>query len=223
MLNRIRRFLRVLWTVHIKRDPFAIAYQRWLRDDAEGTLRYDYPLGPDSVVLDVGGYTGNWAARIHERYGSRIYIFEPVPQFNEALRRRFDGHAAIRVFDFGLSDRDTTMPMTVAADGSSVYQEGGTRIEVRLRDIDAVLAEENVGAIDLIKINIEGGEYALLARMLDRGIAARCRDIQVQFHDFFPNARALRAELRDRLAHTHELTYDYEFVWENWRRREEAR
>jgi hypothetical protein len=53
--------------------------------------------------------------------------------------------------------------------------------------------------------------------MLDTGITAKCRDIQVQFHDFVPDAEIRRDEIRRALSATHHLTYDYPFVWENWR------
>ncbi|MFH1247258.1 MAG: hypothetical protein V1644_02660 [Candidatus Micrarchaeota archaeon] len=67
-----------------------------------------------------------------------------------------------------------------------------------------------------------GGEFELLKRMLEQNLIARCKNIQVQFHDFYPNARELRDELRTELAKTHELTYDYYFVMENWRRKPQA-
>ena len=44
-------------------------------------------------------------------------------------------------------------------------------------------------------------------------------DIQVQFHDFIPNAQERRRAIQEALSATHELTYQYEFVWENWRKK----
>lgn len=220
MLSRIARYIRRFFrTFVLRNDRFAIAHRRWVRDNAEHNLRVDYPLDVNSVVLDVGGYNGDWAAVIHERYGCRIHIFEPVPEFHQRISERFKDVPQIQVHRFGLADADTTMPMTISADGSSVYQQGQATIEAQLRDVDAFLREQGIDKVDLMKINIEGGEFALLSRMLDRGIVPRCGDLQVQFHDFYPNAVSLREELRRRLAETHELTYDYYFVWENWRRR----
>jgi FkbM family methyltransferase len=220
MLKRIAASVRRLYRGYVVRDPFAIACRRWLRDRGDETLRVDYPLGPDSVVLDVGGYHGDWAAQLYERYGCRVYVFEPVTEFYEGIRARFAGNPSVKVFNFGLSDSDAMLPISLAADASSVYQGAEQTIEIQLRDVVAVLREEQISAIDLVKINIEGGEYPLLTRMLDERITDRCRDIQVQFHDFVPDASARRAEIRARLARTHELTYEYYFVWENWRLRE---
>jgi hypothetical protein len=41
----------------------------------------------------------------------------------------------------------------------------------------------------------------------------------VQFHDFVPNAEPRMRQIQQALAETHELTYAYPFVWENWRRK----
>ncbi len=217
MLERIVRSARRWWRIFVTRDPFLRAHRRWIRDRGDDTLRLDYPLGPESVVLDVGGYNGDWAAHIHERYRCRVYVFEPVPEFCERIRVRFRGVGAVQVFNYGLSDADATMPISLSADGSSVFHQSRQHIDIHLRDIEVVLRELGIGDIDLIKMNIEGGEYALLDRMLSKGIAPRCRDIQIQFHNFVPDAEKLRLDLRERLSRTHELTYDYYFIWENWR------
>ena len=91
-----------------------------------------------------------------------------------------------------------------------------------LKDIFSFLNKEGINKIDLIKINIEGGEYPLLKRMIETNIIEKCNDIQVQFHNFYPNAITLRNEIRDSLQKTHFLTYDYPFVWENWRKKKKA-
>jgi len=217
MLERIVRHARRWWKLFVTRDPFLQAHRRWIKDRGDETLRVDYPLSPESVVLDVGGYNGDWAARIHERYRCRVYVFEPVPEFYERIRERFSGVEAVQVFNYGLSDADAMMPISLSADGSSVFHQNRQHIDIRLRDIDVVLQELGIRDIALIKMNIEGGEYALLQRMLDKDIVPHCRDIQIQFHDFVPDAQSLRLGLRERLARTHELTYDYYFIWENWR------
>ena len=217
VIRRLGRFAARMFKTHILRDPFLVAHRRWVRDRGDETLRLDYPLTRDSVVFDVGGYAGDWAAKIHARYGCRIYVFEPVPTFHSRIQERFAATPAVRVFDFGLAGRDAMLPMSVDSDGSSVYAMKDGTTMVRLRSLAAVVRELGIDHVDLIKINIEGGEFELLAHLLDSGLASRFGDIQVQFHAFYPDAPRLRDELRKRLSVTHELTYDYAFVWENWR------
>jgi hypothetical protein len=46
--------------------------------DFQESDRYDYPLTPDSFVIDAGGYEGNWAAEINHKYRAHVLVFEPV-------------------------------------------------------------------------------------------------------------------------------------------------
>lgn len=208
------------YRIYILRDPVAIATKRWFEEKADSSLRLEYPLRETSVVLDLGGYHGDWAAKIHERYSSVIYIFEPVPMFAELIRARFKNAPNIRVCNYGVAAEDVSASISVSEDSSSTIRSFGSRkIEIELRDIVRVVGAIGVSRIDLIKINIEGGEFALLRRLIDSGLIVNIVDIQVQFHEFVPDAWALRRTIREDLARTHQLTYDFPFVWENWKKR----
>ena len=220
-VTRAWRWLKRNVDLYVKRDPFLVALRRWHRDGGDERFRLDYPLGPGSTVIDVGGSRGEWAQRMIERYGCTVHIFEGIPSFARQIHERFRGYDKVTTHEFGLSGDDRVVSMSLAADGSSAFRSGTDRIDVQLREVDSVLREYGIDGIDLIKINIEGGEYPLLRRMLDSGIVERCRDIQVQFHLDYPDAVHLRDDLRRELQRTHELTYDYYFVWENWHRRAE--
>lgn len=74
----------------------------------------------------------------------------------------------------------------------------------------------NIKHIDLIKINIEGGEYDLLEHLLDANFVEQIENLQIQFHDFVENASARMKKIQNRLEKTHYLTYHYPFVWDNW-------
>ena len=69
-----------------------------------------------------------------------------------------------------------------------------------------------------MKINIEGGEYAVLERMMETGIIGKCGELQIQFHEWYPEARALREKIVKSLSLSHYRTWNYPFVWENWKR-----
>lgn len=45
-------------------------------------------------------------------------------------------------------------------------------------------------------------------------------NLQIQFHNFVDNAEEKREVIRKQLSLTHELTYDYYFIWENWELRD---
>lgn len=214
-LERVAQF----WRVGVLRRPLPI--DRWIADRGDQTVRIDYPLSSASLVVDVGGFQGNWSQQILDRYGCSICIFEPVSAYTQTITKRFEGCAKVTVYPFGLADAAARTQIAVLGAASSVFAVGQRQYEtIELRDAAEVLEPLRSRGIDLIKINIEGGEYDLLARMIETGIARSCRDIQVQFHPQIPGAVELRRQLQEALSVSHRLTYEYPFVWENWRLKE---
>lgn len=210
------------------RPPEETRTQAWIRDQGDRTLRLDYDLDTDSVVFDLGGYEGQWASDIQARYACTLHVFEPVPEFAERIANRFRANSRVTVHRFGLAERTGSAALTLSADATSLYGSaprgsgGGLRGESRT--IELVRAadffrDHRIAGVDLMKINIEGGEYDLLDHLIAAGLVDRIRNIQVQFHDFVPDARGRMESLQDRLRPTHEPTWQYPFVWENWRRK----
>lgn len=190
--------------------------EKWDRDGGEHTLRVDFPLTPESLVYDVGGYKGEWAQEIAARYNPYIHIFEPIQYLCDALKKRFQNNPKVSIFHWGLLDRDFDTKITKAEDRSSLYTPWpeNDREDVWIRDVASFPAPT------LISMNVEGSEYQILRRMTDTGWIKGCEYVQVQFHEF-PNCKDLRDNIRYRLNWTHDEIYCYPFVWEAWRRKKE--
>jgi len=188
----------------------------WFRDKGDKTHRLKYDLTENSVVLDLGGYEGEWASDIFAMYRCQIHVFEPIPQFCDNIRQRFARNSAIRVYDCGLGEKEAEVEMRLAADGSSMFVSGDEKVKARLVDVVDFLRQTGIIHVDLMKINIEGGEYDLLDRLISAGLISRIRNVQVQFHDFVPDAASRMKRIQEALSHSHRPTYQYEFVWENW-------
>ena len=58
----------------------------------------------------------------------------------------------------------------------------------------------------------------MLEHMLDRNLASRFDNIQVQLDDIAPDSEARMDSILRRLAETHGPTYQYRLVWENWKK-----
>lgn len=182
-------------------------------------LRFEYDLDASSVVFDLGGYEGQWASDIYSRYCCTIHVFEPVQAYADNIQSRFAKNADIQVHPFGLGSSDTEIRIGMGNDGSSVFKKGDQEVTGRLVEANEFLTQHGITEIDLMKINIEGGEYDLLSHLMDTESVTQIKNIQVQFHDFVPNAEAKMKSIQERLSVTHFLTYQYEFVWENWKRK----
>ena len=185
---------------------------------ADRALASDYDLDERSIVLDVGGYKGQWAADAFAAFGCTIHVFEPVAHFADVIARRFARNPRVFVHAFGLAAADGSAMIAVCDEGSSVFQRGSSREEIRLVRAADWLEANRIRDVDLMEINIEGGEYDLLEDLIETGVIRRIRYLLVQFHDFVPDAPRRMAEIQRRLRATHEPQYQYPFVWESWRR-----
>ena len=189
---------------------------QWFEEDCDNSLRINYELNENSIVFDLGGYLGEWSEKIYNKYKCNIYIFEPIPSLFLKLNEKFSGNNNIKIYNFGMSDKESTMNISLLNDSSSFYKQSENSVKAKTVSIKNFLIENDTNNVDLIKINIEGDEYKVLNCLLENGLIKKFKNIQVQFHFFIPDAVNLKNEIRKKLNKTHRLTYDYEFAWENW-------
>ena len=221
LIARIQNRLGLIFRRHVLRDRFTLEIDRWFRDRGDETLRLDYPLTANSVVFDVGGYLGDFAAEIQKRYGCQIYVFEPVPEFYRQCVARFEGNPKVLCLNYGLSSRDGLFDIGLADNASSFASPHavGRVQKVEVRSVVECIKQLRIENVDLMKINIEGGEFDVLPALVTSGDINRIRHVQVQFHNFVERAVSLRDRIRDDLALTHAEDWNYEFVWESWSRK----
>ena len=116
MFRKIKRFYRL----HILKDEHSIALSQWFRDKGDEKLRYNYPLlNEKSIIFDLGGYVGDFAYQINEKYGCKVYLFEPHPEFYKQCVKRFAHNKKVIPFKFGLSDKEGKFTLSDNLDGSS--------------------------------------------------------------------------------------------------------
>lgn len=190
--------------------------QRWCSDGGDEGIRYDYDLNSDSVVIDLGGYKGQWASDIYARYNCRVLVFEPVKTFAENIEKRFRKNPRVEVFRFALGANRRQAIIALGDDGSSVYRNAPEKETIQFEEVGEFFAKHNINSIDLMKVNIEGGEYELLPRLFEAGLVNRIKHIQIQFHDVEAGSETRMKEICRELSKTHKPTYQYKFVWENW-------
>ena len=203
-----------------KCDPTAIASLRvtkWFKDNGDRTHRLNYELDSNSVVFDLGGYEGQWSSDIFSMYGCRIFIFEPYIPFAKNIEERFKKNKKFQLYKFGLGARTEKVEFAVLDNGSSIYAKAAKKDIIDIVSVIDFLETNKIDFVDLIKINIEGGEYELLECLIEKGLLNKFKNIQVQFHDFIiPDAEIRMKKIQNEISKTHFLTYEYHFVWENW-------
>lgn len=224
MLSRIKKAIKILINYDSNKRTMTpndlIQRERvlpWFAVKGDETLRLDYDLNEKSVVFDVGGYKGEFAGDIFCKYNATIYVFEPIQSFFQIIKNKFINNQKVKIYNFGLAGKDEQMQISMSDNSSSVFLKTEDSETIQLKSIVNFIQENNIQAVDLIKLNIEGGEYELLEALIDNNLIGIFKNIQVQFHDFLlADGKERMNRIQENLSRTHQITYQYEFVWENW-------
>lgn len=214
LLRKVQeRWQRATSPAHVRQH--LAAYDRWLADRAE-ERRYNFPeLRRGAVVVDLGGYQGEWAAGVTDRYDTHVHIFEAHPRFADDMAKRFAEHKRIAVHPVALASTSGTFSIT--DDGVASKADTGGSVKCQSVEAKAYLAWIGVTHIDLLKVNIEGGEYDIIPYLIETGLIANIDTIQVQFHRNSADDEKRREKIIEQLRHTHDRTWCYHFVWEEWK------
>lgn len=217
-MERIRSKFLQLFKLYVLRDSFAWNIKKWFEARGDETLRLDYVLDKSSLVFDVGGYLGDYAESINRKFNCQVHVFEPVPGFYSQCVERFLHNPSIQVHNYGLSGASGWFEIVLNSNESSFHRvdQPGTRERAELRSMVEVVSELGVDRIDLLKVNIEGGEFHLLPEIIRSGLIRKIRYLQIQFHNFDADAPAARSRIRQDLSATHHQMWNYDFVWESW-------
>ena len=202
----------------MKRNQPGAAGQFW-RDGGEKLL-YDLPVLSGELVIDAGGYKGQWTVGMISRYGCSSQVFEPVPEFYEYCLENFKHNKFVQVHKCALGSSDRKTSFNFLDNGTSEYKDSNESkcIEVEVIDV-ARLFTELGETVACMKLNIEGGEYDVLERMIETNNVAKCNSLLIQFHrqphDYAERYNTIVSELRK----THVQSWCYEMIWEKWVRK----
>jgi FkbM family methyltransferase len=127
-------------------------------------------LRPGMTFIDVGANKGDFtllAARLTGPSG-RVISIEPEPENHSVLQRSIElnDYANITVLQVAMSDRDGTADLQIGStSGSHTLSpefNGLRTVSVPTRTLDAVVADHRLASVDMIKIDVQGLELAVL-------------------------------------------------------------
>ncbi len=164
--------------------------------------RYEYDLKPTDTVIDLGAYQGEFALKIHEKYGCEVIAVEPTSAIMPIAHKPWLTviNAAAWIEDGTRQFGGRAYWTTSQIEGTQVYP---------CFDVNKILNRE----IALLKINVEGDEYSLLWRMIQTGKIENIKNIQIQFHQIDNYENEYEQII---LKETHHKTWGVDWIWENW-------
>jgi len=187
-------------------------------------LLYDVPVSTGSLVIDAGGYEGEWTATMIARYGCRSEVFEPVPSYADHCKRLFGRNTLVRVHAAALGGSSRMTKFSFAANGTSEFRttEDSDIVEAPVVDVSLIFEQLGEETVACLKLNIEGGEYEVLERLLDTNQIIRCKSLLIQFHHQPEGWEQRRKDIEARLQGTHARKWCYPMVWEKWVRQNDV-
>lgn len=179
------------------------------------SMRYEYDLTPYSVVFDCGFYKGDFSRLLLEKTQCRIFAFEPVREFYLAAKP-LAIKLGVDLMNVAVGARGRKEEFGVKGDMSGLFTEPNSKEVVYYMGIEELHDLLEVKEVDLLKLNIESGEFELLEHVLERNTATRYRNIQVQPHGGVPDAEKRWSAIQAGLLKTHHLTFDAPWCWQNY-------
>jgi FkbM family methyltransferase len=145
-------------------------------------------LSPDSVVYSLGvGNEIQFDLSLIEKFSVNVYAFDPTPESiawisNQKLPEQF------HFIDCGVMDYDGVAQFQQfdgVQFGTKILTSRDSRVvELKVFRLATIMKNLNHTKIDLLKINIEGGEYAVIADLLGSNLDVK--QIVVEFHHRLP-------------------------------------
>ncbi|HPP66608.1 MAG TPA: FkbM family methyltransferase [bacterium] len=147
-------------------------------------------LSPKSIIYSAGiGDDISFDLDIIKTFGASVYGFDPSP-VSIAWVEKYNLPVEFRFFPYGISDHDGTMflypPENPKSTSFSLVDYANTSakaFEVPVRRVLSVMKELGHSHIDLLKLDIEGGEYMVIDDMIRTDI--KPGQIVVEFHHRF--------------------------------------
>jgi FkbM family methyltransferase len=157
------------------------------------------------TVFDIGSHSGTVAEEYRKLFpSSTIHCFEAIPQLAENIKRKFSSDTAVKVHPLAIDSAPGRRQFNIntKSDTSSLLrslrtiphsyrsiQSSVQTIDVDTTTIDMVCTLHDISTIDVLKMDIQGGELSALQGASNMLGAARIQLIytEVWFLPFYEN------------------------------------
>jgi FkbM family methyltransferase len=144
---------------------------------------------PNPVVIDVGGFIGDFALYAVRRLNARrVIVCEPSPRNWRILLKNIANNGygdRIEPVNMAVTEGGNVMMNIDAPDESqcmvSAYATGQSLTSVAGISLSELLKEHRVDTVDLLKIDCEGGEFAIL-ESTPSDVYSCIRNIVFEYH-----------------------------------------
>ena len=144
--------------------------QGFSHQQALARLKNEFGFTPE-IIYDIGAYHGNWTKLSRRIYpDAQYFLFEANPEHASMLQSTGERHFIAALAEKDGAQADFYTPRNAGATGASFFREqtihyqGGSLCVVPLttRRLDMLVQEYGLPSPDLIKLDVQGSELAVL-------------------------------------------------------------
>ena len=153
--------------------------------------KYKYrDINKKSIVLDIGGFKGEWAFHISKKYGCQVHVFEPFRNHYYKIMIQRLWNSKISLYRLAVSSKGGPIDffLTENADGHSIYDRSKSSMQKKVKKITVnsvtlkdFMESQKMDSVDLIKMNCEGAEIDIL-NSIDSSFSTKIKQITFSGH-----------------------------------------
>jgi FkbM family methyltransferase len=150
-----------------------------------------FALQDNWTIIDIGAGLGDFAAYAAQRNAhGRVLAFEPFPESFALLQQNVALNNLTNVVaqPCAIAEKSGSLALNVGigeAVQHSTTRTGANTIEVQAMTLQQIFDEHRLDRCDFLKMDIEGGEYAIL-RSANAELLKRVQRIALEYHDNTP-------------------------------------
>lgn len=160
-------------------------------------------LEPGDVFFDVGANVGYYSFIASQQVGAsgQVHAFEPIPRNVASLRRGIETNHIENIVINQLAIGETQGKLSIFLGDDDIGNTGWASIiqtklkhrpfEVMMTSIDQYIAENRVGTVALIKLDIEGAEFEALKGMDNLLSGSAKPPLIIELNEFLLKQRGL--------------------------------
>jgi FkbM family methyltransferase len=149
--------------------------RRFTEQDEFSKILNGLGLKENLMIFDVGAHKGQTSSHLYKLFpNSIIHAFEPSPYLFAEIEKNISKRKNIRCHNFALGEANEKAFLTKPDSdlcGQVVKAQENNSTSISVRRLDEFCLDENISAIDLLKIDVEGNELSVLkgtSGMLER-------------------------------------------------------
>lgn len=191
----------------------------FFKDGGNNLIFSKLVLNSESVVIDGGGYQGEFIDNLLINFGCKIESYEPLQKEFDRLNKKYAHNKRVKIYNQAIFSKTRELYLNHEGISSSILKKNDSNNSSKVNAIDIVEIIKSKKNIDLLKLNVEGAEYNIMNRIIETENLHNINSYLIQYHKSVEQSKQLRDKIRDRLlTKNFKEIFNYDFVWEYWKK-----